>query len=283
LGNMTKILIAVALVAAVCVGGGLIVLSNEKDTNISVVGSTTVQPLMVSFQEEYEKHHNVTLNVSGGGSGAAAPAVRNGTADIGMLSRNPNAGEADLKHIVIAGDAVVIVVNKSANIANLTLEQVAKIYSGEYTNWNQVGGGAGPIHPIIREDGSGTRECLDTIMKTVHGFSDSKYRSYPSQASTNSMLSQVKNVSGAIGYINLGAVTTMDKDTRAAVSIVSIGGVAPSAATVTDGTYKISRNLVLITDGDPVGEVKAFLDWIKSPRGQRIVEKEGFVPIGPTA
>jgi len=293
LANKMMMIVAVAVVAVICVAGAVVLLNNNDDkgsdshTTISVMGSTTVEPLMVSFQEAYEKEkNNVSITVSAQGSGTAAPAIRNGIAEIGMLSRDPSSSESDMTPLIIAGDGVVIIVSKSANVTDLTLEQVAKIYRGEITNWNQVGGANLTIRPIIREDSSGTRECLDTIMAAKLGITvavlSEKYTSYPMQTTTGAMLTQANNVNGAIGYVNLGALPTLGT-TAPNMTAVSIDGIAPSPATVTDGTYEISRNLILITGGTPTGEVKAFLDWIMSPKGQKLVETGGFVPVAPTA
>ena len=281
-------IVAVIAVVAVCAAGAVVLLNNsgEKDsdyTPISVMGSTTVEPLMMSFQEAYEKQAKVSISISAQGSGTAAPAIRSGIADIGMLSRDRNASESDMTPLIIAGDGVVIIVDKNANVSNLTLEQVSKIYRGDFTNWSQVGGADLTIRPIIREDASGTRECLDAAMAANLGISVAtlaeKYTSYPMRQSTGEMLTQTNSVAGGIGYVNLGALSNLGAN----VVAVSIGGVAPSPAAVTNLTYEISRNLLLITGGTPTGEVKAFLDWIMSPAGQDLVEKAGFVPVGPTA
>ena len=290
MANKTIMIIAVVIVAVICVAGAFVLLNNkdsEDQTTITAMGSTTVEPLMISFQEEYEKEKsNVNIAVSALGSGTAAPAIRNGIADIGMLSRDPTSGESDMTPLVIAGDAVVILVDKNANVTNLTLEQVAKIYLGDITNWNQVGGANLTIRPIIREDTSGTRECLDTIMAAGLGITvaelSEKYTNYPMQTTTGAMITQTNNVAGVIGYANLGVLSTLGT-TASNLVAVSIDGVTPSATTVTNGTYEISRNLILITGGAPTGEVKAFLDWIMSPTGQKLVEKAGFVPVAPTA
>jgi phosphate transport system substrate-binding protein len=283
LENKTTILIAVLVTAAVCIAGSYAAFSgtgnDNQNVSITVTGSTTVQPLMVEFQEEFEQHSNMIINVTGGGSGAGVSSAQNGTADIGMLSRDLKSSETGLIPVVIARDGVVILTDKNAGITNMTLEQLAKIYSGEYTNWSQVGGSNLPINPIIREEGSGTRDCIDTLMATVSGFNTDKFNRYSTQASTGAMLTQVKNVSGAIGYVNLGSLSEIG----GSVSAVSVGGVKATPESVLDGTYELSRNLILVTKGDPDDNTAFFLNWILSKQGQAIVEEEGFVPIGPTA
>ena len=288
-------IIAVAVVAIICIAAAAVLLTNDKSDNednnaqttITVWGSTTVTPLMVKFQEAYENETNVRLNVGGNGSGEAVPALRNGTAQIGMLSRELNSSEANgTTALEIAGDAVVIIVDKDANISNLTLEQVAKIYNGEYTNWSQVGGANLKINPLIREANSGTRSCIDEFMAGALGITvpdlAAKYTSYATHNSTGEMLTHANSVSGAIGYVNLGNLPDVNKSSSN-VNSISIDGVVPSPATVDDKSYPISRGLILATLGEPTGEVKAFLDWIMSPAGQTIVEQADFVPVGPTS
>ena len=281
--NKTMILIAVLITAVVCIGGSYAVFGTEKsNTTIYVAGSTTVEPLMVAFQEEYEKHTNVTLNVTAQGSGTAAPALRNGTAQIGMLSRNVNSSESDLRPIPIAGDGVVVIVDKNSGVTNLTLEQLAKIYYGDYTNWNQVGGNNLLISPLTREDGSGTRTCIDDFMAGALGVNVStlsaKY-AYPVHTSAQSVMDHAKVVPGAIGYVNLGSMSTL----HSSLQVVTINGVMPSLDSVFSNTYGLSRSLLLAVVGQPSDDVSVFINWILSPAGQKIVENEDFVPIGPTS
>ncbi|MCL2295827.1 MAG: phosphate ABC transporter substrate-binding protein [Methanomassiliicoccaceae archaeon] len=285
--NKTLIVAAVLVVAVIFVAGAFVLLpkDNESSATINVAGSTTVQPIMANFQEIYEKQHkNVTINITAQGSGTAAPALRNGTADIGMLSRDLNSGESDLRPLIIAGDAVVIVVDKNSGVTNLTLEQLAKIYSGEYTNWNQVGGNNLVISPIVRDSTSGTREVLDAAMASKLGTSTSdlskNFNKYSTQGTTGAMLTQVNNARGSIGYVNLGSIPVVN---TSVTTVISIDGVMPTQQTVLNGTYEISRSLILATIGEPTGEVAAFLTWIMSPQGQKIVEDNDFVPVKPTA
>ena len=282
--NKTSIVIAVLLTAMVCIAGTYVLVGgNDRNSQATLyaAGSTTVEPLMVSFQEEYEKYVNITLHVTAQGSGTAAPALRNGTASIGMLSRDINSSESDLTPLVIAKDGVVIIVDKRSGITELTLEQLAKIYRKEYTNWNQVGGNNLTISPIVREDGSGTRDCIDTLMATALGIraADFNFTGFPVMSSGGAMLTQTYNTTGGIGYVNLGSL----RDVDSSLTVVKIDGVMPGVDVVLDGTYELSRNLLLATIGLPSGHVELFFHWIMSPFGQKIVEEEGFVPIGPTS
>lgn len=189
-------------------------MSPAPSGTLNVAGSTTVQPMMVKFVEAYEaKYPGVTINVTGGGSGAGATAAINGTADIGMLSRDLKSSESALTATTIAKDGVVIVVDKAAGVTDLTTNQIARIFNGEYTNWNQVGGNDLNIAPIIREDGSGTRETFDTKMADSLGITVSEFgqnmMGYSATNSTGAMLALCKSIGGSIGYVNLGSLSEL--------------------------------------------------------------------------
>lgn len=183
---------------------------------VTITGSTTVLPLMTKLVEIYEKSNNVTVNVMGGGSGKGVNDVKNGNADIGMLSKDLKTDDTSLNVIPIAIDGVVIIVDKSANITDLSTDQIAKIFAGVYTNWNQIYkndtgtyGNDMAINPIVRDIMSGTRNTLDAmVMDLLDECFDNltcKYISggYPVMGSTGSMISYAGNTNGAIGYINM--------------------------------------------------------------------------------
>ena len=262
-----KIIIAVILTAVICIAGSAVVFggdaenANKKQTLV-VTGSTTVQPLMNQFQESFEEYANISMNVTGGGSSAGASAVLQKTADIGMMSRDPKQAEIEggLEVTVIGMDAVVVIVSKDAGVNNLTVEEIAKIYSGIYTNW--------------KEEGSGTRDCIEeALAKALEGYETSN--SYPAEASTGSMKTRVENTSGAIGYVSLSAASDLSANTVT----VAVNGVEASVETVSNGEYSISRNLILVTNGEPTGMSAFFLSWVLSPQGQKIVEDMGFIKI----
>ena len=270
---------AVLLTAVVCIAGTYSLTNNNggSDSNdLTVTGSTTIQPMMSLFQEEFEKYANVTMNVTGGGSGAGATAAINGTADIGMLSRNLKSSEisSGLVAHTIAMDGVVIIVNSNIGITDLTLEQLAKIYDGKITNWKDVGGRDLTIAVIAREDGSGTRDCFETAMKTVDSSFVMK-TDVVTYNSTGGVTSAVNSTPGSIGYVNLNAVEHLSTNTTA----ISVDGIAATSTTVTDGSYEISRNLILVTKGEATGMAAFFLNWVISEDGQKIVEDAGFVRI----
>ena len=187
--------------------------SSEVPTGLlKVAGSTTIQPMMVKFVEAYEmKYNNVKIQVTGGGSGAGATLV-NGTVDIGMLSRDLTSEETATP-TVIAKDGVVIIVDKASGITNLTVDQIARIFNNEYTNWNQVGGNDLKIAPIIREGGSGTRETFDAKMAGSLGITidslEFNMKGCPSEPSNGAMLKRCISNPGSIGYVNLSIMSDL--------------------------------------------------------------------------
>ena len=273
-----KISLTVVITAMICIPAMATTMGTSSYT-LNVAGSTTVQPLMLELQHGFEKFADVQMNVTGGGSGVGISSTLNGVADIGMLSRDlkPGEGQGLLVEHIIAMDAVVMIVNADAGLGtspDLTLKQLADIYSGAITHWSEVGGSAREIPVITREENSGTRDCFEAALKTVDGNFRMK-ENVNSVNSTGAVLQMVNSIPGAIGYINLNVST----ETFGSIHQVTVDGIAPTPKTILDGTYEISRDLVLVTKGEPTGMVDFFINWIMSERGQDIVEETGFVRV----
>ncbi len=247
------------------------------DVNLTIGGSTTIQPIMNKLVEAYkEKYSDRTVNitVNGGGSGVGASNTINGTFDIGMCSRNLSDSEKaqGLVETKIALDGVAVIVN-GAGVDNLTMEQIAKIFSGDITNWNQVGGVDKQIAVVIRDDASGTRECFDKAMAgVVEGWEVKD--GVPEQNSTNGVITLVSSTPGAIGYVSIGALKELDNEEDTGVHATSVDGIAAEESNVLNGTYPIQRELVLCTKGDATGNAAAFISWILSTEGQEIISGE---------
>ena len=185
-------------------------IDDKTSYSITIQGSTTVNPIMMAVEEEYEKiHPNVRISITANGSGTGAAAAIDGTADIGMLSRDLKTSETDagLVPTVIGKDGIAIIVNKSVTgIDNLTLAQIAKIYDGTYTNWNQLGGVDHAIDVCGRESSSGTRGAFEEILSgKVAGFSSSSVTDKMVEfASNNALLTHIETTDYSIGYVSLG-------------------------------------------------------------------------------
>ncbi|MGA9696761.1 MAG: phosphate ABC transporter substrate-binding protein [Dehalococcoidales bacterium] len=238
--------------------------------SVIVAGSTSVQPFAeVLAQEFMTLHPGVSIDVQGGGSAAGIMATQSGTTDIGMSSRNLQGSETSLWSIEIARDGIAIIVNPKNPLTGLTLQQVADIYDGKTTNWDQIGGKKGEIDVFTREDGSGTRSSFESL---VMGTSQIMARAMV-ENSNGAIRQLVSDDPGAIGYISLGLVDNT-------VKALDLGGIVPSRANVVNGTYNLSRPFLFLTLKPPVGLVKDFIDFTMSAQGQQILYAQGLITPG---
>jgi phosphate transport system substrate-binding protein len=252
-------------------------------------GSDTIVNLALAWAEQYQSDYpDVSISVTGGGSGTGLAALLNGTVDIANASRQikeEEIAEAQSKGIdpvefIIARDAIAVIVNPENPVSELTLQQISDIYSGKITNWTEVGGEDRPIVRLSRETNSGTHVYF---LETVLRLGDSESTTLFSMntlllPSSEGIVYEVRQKPNAIGYDGLGYVPADLK----MIAIAKQSGdpyVLPSADTVDDGSYPIARDLYMYTAGQPTGTVKAYLDWILSPVAQAIVTELGFVPI----
>ena len=261
----------VLLIAVMVSGAGCT--SNTSGTRVQVAGSTTIQPHAEALAKAFQTNNSsITVFVQGGGSSAGVTAVGTGTADIGMSSANLTASQLarypNLKPVTIAVDGLVIIVNPQNPVDNLTLSQVRDIFRGSISNWNQVGGPNQEINIVNREIGSGTR---DGIQKLVLKNSSFSIRGI-TQSSTGAVKTFVAADPNAIGYISFAEVDN-------SVKALGIDGVIPTYASIANRTYPIQRDLLFVTNGDPTGNAKAFLDFTLSPAGQAILKANKEVSI----
>jgi phosphate transport system substrate-binding protein len=253
---------------------------SELTGTVVTAGSTSVQPLSEELAAVFmDENPGITIEVQGGGSGQGIKAIQEKIADFGALSREVKEEEkaAVTKEYVIAKDGVAVIVNRDSKVEALTLEQIKKIYTGEITNWKEVGGADAPIVVVSREEGSGTRGSFTEITK-VSGKNeagvevDSTTKNSLIQGSTGAVMQTVATTPDTIGYVSLGSLG----DT---VKAVKVEGVTPTEETVLSGEYKISRPFLYVTGGEPSEAAKLFIDFILSEEGQKIVEESGFVPV----
>ena len=257
---------------------------------IQMIGSTTVLPLAEKWREGYNRERpEVQIAVSGGGSGTGIRALISGTAGIANSSRDISAEEVEqakaagvdpVEHVV-AHDGIAVIVHPSNPIEAISLEQLSEVFSGQVADWSALGvGGLGSIEVVSRDSASGTYEAFKELVITMGG--EEEGRDYAAsalkQTSNQGILSLVAQTKSAIGYVGLGY---LGESVKAVPVVAASGGapVAPTAKSVTDGTYPIARALYCYTNGEPTGELKGYMDWIKGPEGQRIVEELGFVPV----
>ncbi|RJR49182.1 MAG: PstS family phosphate ABC transporter substrate-binding protein [Desulfobacteraceae bacterium] len=262
--------------------------SASAEKTIENKGSDTLVNLALAWAEEYmRKNPEVRISVTGGGSGTGITALINGTAQIANASREmkeeeiraARANGIEPKEIVVARDAIAIVVNPSNPVGSLTMQQISDIYTGKITNWRELGGENRPIVLLSRESNSGTYVyVLENVIRM--GNPKSRLLFSPDtllMPSSEGISTEVRQNPNAIGYDGLGYVTP-DQKVVAVARDSSSPFVLPSIETVNDGSYPISRPLYMYTAGEPEGQVKSFLDYLLGP-GQKQVSKLGFVPL----
>lgn len=252
-------------------------------------GSDTLVNVALAWAEAYQKvDSSVSIAVTGGGSGTGIAALINGTVDIANASRQIKADEISAAQgngvepveFVVAIDALAVIVNPKNPVDELTLPQLADIFTGRITNWKDVGGRDAPIVLVSRESNSGTHVYfLEEVVRL--GEKDNKdifAAATLMMPSSVGITSEVGRNPNAIGYDGLGYVTDDEKMIAVARDADS-PYVLPSVETGADGTYPLARNLYMYTAGEPAGVIAEYMDWIRGPEAQQIVARLGFVPI----
>ncbi len=239
---------------------------------VSTDGSTSMEKVIGALSESFmAQNSGVTVNYNPTGSGSGITAVQEGTCDIGLSSRALKDEEksAGLKETVLAYDGIAIIVHPDNPVSDLSVEQLAKLYTGEITNWKDVGGNDAEAVLIGREAASGTRDGFESITGTKDKC---QYRQ--ELTSTGDVITAVSQNPDAIGYASLASV----KDS---VKALNVDGVTPSEATVKDGSYKVQRPFVLVTmagkELSPAAQ--AFFDYAISSDAASIIAKAGAVAV----
>lgn len=242
-----------------------------QSATVSTDGSTSMEKVIGYLSESYmEENKNVKVTYNPTGSGAGIQAVSEGRCDIGLSSRDLKDDEkTTLDQTVVAIDGIAIVVNPENKIEDLSVEQIGKIYTGEITNWKDVGGDDKPIVLIGREAASGTRDGFESITDTKD-----KCKYNQELTSTGDVIQTVSSNPNAIGYASLAAI----KDT---VKALSVENVKPSKDTIQNKTYKIQRDFVLVTKKDTKlsDAAQKFFDFATSKEADALIEKAGAIPV----
>jgi phosphate transport system substrate-binding protein len=277
-------MLALTLTLAAC--------SGTTSSSIIIIGSNTLTPLTSVWAEEFMKTHpEVSISVSGPGSGAGIAALIDGTTDICQASRTIKQSEieqaeangVDPYEIQVASDGLSVVVHPSNPVSELTIVQLSAIYTNQITNWQEVGGNDAPIVALSRDTNSGTHVFFKEHVVQMLGLpTENKTLEYGSEVlflpSTEQGVSEVAQNPNAIFYPGLGYVTEQVK-LVAIKRTASDPGILPSEETVLDGTYPISRLLLYYTAGEPTGVIKDFIDYCLSSEGQEKVSEVGYVPL----
>jgi phosphate transport system substrate-binding protein len=252
-------------------------------------GSDTIVNLALVWAETYQAEHaEVRISVTGGGSGTGIASLINGTVDIANASRSikeeeiqeAQANGIEPFEVIIARDAIAVIVNPENPVNELTLKQISDIYSGKINNWKEVGGEDRPIVRLSRETNSGTHVYF---LETVLRLGDKEDKTLFSTdtlllPSSEGIIIEVRQNPNAIGYDGLGYVP---EDLKMVAIAKEEGGayVLPSISTVNDKTYAVARDLYMYTNGEPAGLIKEYIDWILGSEAQEIVAELGFVPV----
>ncbi|MDY6313930.1 MAG: phosphate ABC transporter substrate-binding protein [Clostridia bacterium] len=272
--KIVSIILTVAVAASLLTGcgnssGGTG--TGSKTATVSTDGSTSMEKVIGYLSEAYmEDNSGVKVTYNPTGSSAGIQAVSEGRCDIGLSSRDLKDDEVKtLERKVVAIDGIAMVVNPENKATDLTVDQIAKIYTGEIKNWSEVGGDDAPIVLIGREAASGTRDGFESITGTKDNC---KYNQ--ELTSTGDVIQTVSSNPNAIGYASLAAVSD-------SVKVLSVDGVEPSEKTVQSGEYKIQRDFVLVTKkGEKLSdEAQKFYDYATSKDADDLIKKAGAVPV----
>ena len=263
---------ALALTLAACGG------ESEKQEagaalsgTVSTDGSTSMEKVVGGLGEMFmEMNSGITFTYNPTGSGSGIKAVQEGRCDIGLASRNLKAEEAEsgLTETVLAYDGIAVIVNPENPVSDLSLDAIAKIYTGEISNWSELGGKDAEIVLIGREAGSGTRDGFESITGTEDACN---YRQ--ELTSTGDVITSVSQNPGAIGYASVASI----KDT---VKALTVDGVAATEESIKDGTYVVQRPFVLVTRADtPLSDAAfRFFTYVTSEDAKQIISDAGVVP-----
>jgi len=293
----TVILAAWALATLACASA-----CHRSENDTSVIGSTSIQPFAEMLAEEFKKvKPDRSVEIQGMGSKVGLEAVKNNLADIGMCSRDlklDDPDEALCVPVVIAYDGLAIVVHPDNPIRKLERWQVALIFSGDITNWKDVGGDDLPIHVITREEGSGTREAFVKLVMqegakhlpkplpdgvNAEKLMHNKGRIFTkavTQESNGAVMSLVRHDHAGIGYMSLGLVTH-----DSGLAALDVDGVTPTRETVRSGVYKLKRPFLFVFHKDRINDhlvpdgARAFTEYVLSDAGQDLLEREGLVSV----
>jgi phosphate transport system substrate-binding protein len=288
--------IAAALAAVACAASvGCFSGSGSRDSTIRITGSDTMVNLAQAWAEAYrESHPDISSQVRGGGSGVGIAALCNGKVDIATASRAMKDAEIKLaeantgkkpKEFIVGRDALAIYVSKNNPLDEISLPELAEVYGdgGQITRWEQLdvdnqACANDDIICISRQNNSGTYAYFKEV---VLGKNREYRQGTTAQSGSRELVTLIANTPCAIGYSGMGYRT--DEVKLLAISKKKgEAAVAPTLETALDDTYPLARPLYIYTIGEPTGAVQEFMQWVLGPEGQKIVEEDGYVPIGPT-
>ncbi len=266
--RITKAIIATAMSVVLLSG-----CNNSGSKSVSTNGSTSMESVIGILSEQYmNEHKDVTITYDATGSGTGIEAVANGTCDIGLASRNLKDEEVNrgLKQTTVALDGIAIIVNANCPLDDISVEDIAAIYTGEITSWDGFGG-SGKIACIGREAGSGTRDGFESITKTKDSCVLEQ-----ELTSTGAVIAAVQSNEYAIGYASFASV-----ENQTGIKVLTVGGVKCTSENIANGSYVIQRPFNLITKSNAAlsSEAQKFFDFMMSKDASQYIVKAGAVPV----
>ncbi len=255
--------------------------TGSSKLRLSMGGSTTVEPIITSAMEVFraEVDGSAELSYDAPGSTAGIQGVLNGIYDIGATSRALFISEKQqgLEAIPIAIDGLAIIVHKSVSIDNISIKNLAAIYTGEIRNWNKLGGPNLPIVVVNRDEASGTLGAFrELVLERVYGDDTKFIKKALVTESNGNMATMVAQTPGAIGYASLATLARLRQEGGKTLTVDKI---VINAENIYSGTYPIVRRLSMVTLGKPGTQQKVILDFLLGPRGQEIVNEVGYLPL----
>ncbi|WP_312095834.1 phosphate ABC transporter substrate-binding protein [Niallia sp.] len=269
--KMVCMLLSILTLLTACASNSETEQSTNDGKPISISGSTSVGPLAEKLAAKYHEQDNTKIEINQIGSSAGITNAMSGVSEIGMSSRDLKEEEKEnLKEVVIAYDGIVVVTHPSNKVKDLTLDQVKQIFTGEVTNWSQLGGDDMEIVVVSREDGSGSRDAFQEIV----GYSSGELIKNSIIASGNGNIkTTVANNKHAVGFISFEYI---DDD----ISTIDIDGVEATAENVLEKKYSLSRPFLFVyKEGSLTANGQKFIDYILSDEGQKIAAEAGVIPI----
>lgn len=266
------IMLAALLVVVSMTGCGSTASNGKLSGSVSTNGSTSMEKIIGILSEQFmTDNKDVTVTYDATGSGTGIEAVANGSCDIGLASRNLKDAEKEkgLVSTTVALDGIAVIVNENCPVDDLSVEQIAAIFTGEITSWSEFGGN-GDIACIGREAGSGTRDGFESITKTADTCVLSQ-----ELTSTGAVIAAVQSSENAIGYASFASV-----EGQGGIKVLTVAGTSCTAETILNGSYVIQRpfNLVTKADGSLSITAQAFFDYMTSKGAADLITSAGAVP-----
>jgi phosphate transport system substrate-binding protein len=242
--------------------------SGER-ADLTLAGSTSIQPFADKWAEVFmETHPDYGVNVQGGGSSAGIQACKSGACQIGMSSRELKQDEKDLVAIVVARDGLAVIVHPSNPVRGAKVAEIKQIFAGDLRNWKLLGGPDRAITVVTREEGSGTRGAFQELVMGKTRI----FKGAITQDSNGTVREIVAHDPYSVGFISLGLVNTQ-------VKALELDGAVANDENIENGSYKLVRPFLFVSQGEPSGHARDFIDFVLSPEGQELIKKAGLLPV----